>query len=78
MVNILDKKDGQNKMNEAYNIENEINNLRNQLKTQNITNVKEMKYEYQEGVYYMDIIAECEKLADYVLNIDQAEIEKKI
>lgn len=78
MVNILEKKDGQNKMNEAYNIENEINNLRNQLKTQNITNVKEMKYEYQEGVYYMDIIAECEKLADYVLNIDQAEIEKKI
>lgn len=65
-------------INQSYNIENEINNYRNQLKINNMEDVDNKRYNYQDGVYYMDIIAESEKLADYVLNVVQAVIEKKI
>lgn len=65
-------------VNQSYNLENEINNYRNQLKTKNMEAVHDKKYEYQDGVYYMDIIAEFEKLGDYILNVVQAVIEKKI
>ena len=59
-------------VNKSYNIENEINNYRNQLKNQNINDVNNQVYGYQMGVYYMDIIAECEKLGDYVINVVDA------
>lgn len=65
-------------INQSYNLENEINNYRNQLKINNMEDVDNKKYNYQDGVYYMDIVAESEKLADYVLNVVQAVIEKKI
>lgn len=65
-------------INQSYNIENEINNYRNQLKNRNLEDVNSKKYDYQDGVYYMDIVAEIEKQADYVLNVVQAVIEKKI
>ena len=58
--------------------ENEINNYRNQLKIHNVEDINNKKYQYQDGVYYMDIIGEAEKLGDYVLNVVQAVIEKKI
>lgn len=59
-------------VNKSYNIENEINNYRNQLKNQNINDVNNQVYGYQIGVYYMDVIAECEKLGDYVINVVDA------
>ena len=59
-------------INKTYNIENEINNYRNQLKNQNILDVNNKEYDYQMGVYYMDFIAECEKLGDYVVNVVEA------
>jgi phosphate:Na+ symporter len=59
-------------INKTYNIENEINNYRNQLKNQNILNVDNKEYDYRMGVYYMDVIAECEKLGDYVVNVVEA------
>ena len=65
-------------VNPSYNIENEINNYRNQLKIHNVEDINNKKYQYQDGVYYMDIIGEAEKLGDYVLNVVQAVIEKKI
>lgn len=58
--------------NKSFNIENEINNYRNQLKNQNINDIDNHAYSYQLGVYYMDVITECEKLADYVLNVVEA------
>ncbi len=63
--------------NKSYNLENEINNYRNQLKNQNIVDVNNKEYSYQMGVYYMDIIAECEKLSDYVLNVVEASCDIK-
>lgn len=56
-------------VNRSFNIENEINNYRTQLKSQNINDVNDHKYTYAIGTMYMDIISECEKLADYVVNV---------
>ena len=64
-------------VNKSYNLENEINNYRNQLKNQNIVDVNNKEYSYQMGVYYMDIIAECEKLGDYVVNVVEASCDIK-
>ena len=65
-------------INPSYNIENEINTYRNQLKSRNIEDINNKLYQYQDGVYYMDMVSESEKLGDYVLNVVQAVIEKKI
>ena len=62
---------------ESYDLENEINNYRNLLKLKNMEDVNNKKYDYQDGVYYMDIISECEKLGDYTINVMQAVVEKK-
>jgi phosphate:Na+ symporter len=59
-------------LNRAENLENEINNFRNQLKNKNIDDVKENKYDYQASVTYMDMLEECEKLGDYIVNIVEA------
>jgi phosphate:Na+ symporter len=58
--------------NHSFNIENEINNYRNQLKSQNINDVNGHMYTYAIGTMYMDIIQECEKLSDYVVNVVEA------
>ena len=64
-------------VNRSFNLENEINNYRNQLKNQNIVDVNNKLYSYQMGVYYMDIIGECEKLGDYVVNVVEASSDVK-
>ncbi len=59
-------------MNRTLNIENEINNYRNQLKAENIVDINNHKYTYAVGTIYMDLINECEKLGDYVVNVVEA------
>ena len=59
-------------VNRTFNIENEINNFRNQLKAQNIVDINNHAYTYAEGTVYMDLINECEKLGDYVVNVVEA------
>ncbi len=69
------KKVGHNpntKITTSLNIENEINNYRNQLKNQNLQDINAGVYDYQIGVFYIDFISECEKLGDYVMNVVQA------
>ena len=63
---------GDNDANLSFNIENEINNYRNQLKSQNINDVNNHLYTYAIGTMYMNIIQECEKLGDYVVNVVEA------
>ena len=59
MIVVVEKPEHQSiDINKSFNIENEINNYRNQLKNQNILDVNNKEYDYQMGVYYMDIIAE--------------------
>ena len=59
-------------VNRTFNIENEINNYRNQLKSQNINDINNHEYTYAVGTIYMDLINECEKLGDYVINVVEA------
>ena len=59
-------------VNRTFNIENEINNYRNQLKAQNIVDVNNHLYTYAEGTIYIDLVNECEKLGDYVVNVVEA------
>lgn len=64
-------------VNTSFNIENEINNFRDQLKSQNINDVNNHVYTYGIGTIYMDIINECEKLGDYVVNVVEARMGRK-
>lgn len=59
-------------INRTKNLENEINNYRNQLKSQNISDINNHEYTYAVGTIYMDLINECEKLGDYVVNVVEA------
>ena len=55
-------------------IEQLINETRNKLKEKNINDVNEHHYDYSTGTVYMDIINECEKLGDYVVNVVEARL----
>lgn len=78
MITIVEKVEHHSvDVNKSFNLENEINNYRNQLKNQNILDVNNKEYSYQMGVYYMDIIGECEKLGDYVVNVVEASSDVK-
>lgn len=70
------RKDAYN-VNWTFNIESEINNFRDQLKSQNINDVNNHVYSYGVGTIYMDIISECEKLGDYVVNVVEARMGAK-
>ncbi len=58
--------------NRSFNIEKEINNYRDLIKIQNVNDVNNHVYTYSVGSMYMDIINECEKLGDYVVNVVEA------
>ena len=61
---------------DSYRIENDINQMRQRLKNENIRAVNEREYYYAIGTIYMDLINECEKLGDYVVNVVQARFGK--
>lgn len=62
----------------SVNIENEINNYRAQLKEQNINDLNDHKYSYSIGTIYMDLITECEKCGDYIINVVEARMGKRL
>ena len=77
MLNIVSQsEDTSINLTKAQNLEAEINNYRKQLKGRNFNDVDSGTYNYQLGVYYMDFISECEKLGDYLMNVDQAGLTK--
>ena len=61
---------------ETFRIENDINQMRQQLKASNIRAVNEREYDYAIGTLYIDMVNECEKLGDYVVNVVQARFGK--
>lgn len=61
---------------ETFRIENEINAMRDHLKAQNIQSINEHEYDYAIGTMFVDLISECEKLGDYVVNVVQARLGK--
>lgn len=62
----------------SLDIELEINNYRTQLKENNVNDINDMKYDYQTGVNYMDIIGDSEKIGDYAINVVEAHTQVKL
>jgi phosphate:Na+ symporter len=60
---------GERSLIDSYNKEREINNMRNSLRGANVMNINERHYEYQAGIYYMDIISDLERTGDYIINV---------
>lgn len=56
-------------INASYNKERELNNLRNTLRSANVDNINNKHYEYQAGIYYMDLVSDLEKTGDYIVNV---------
>ena len=63
-------------INETIRIENAINELRNSLKSENIRAINDRQYDYAIGTMYSDLVSECEKLGDYVVNVVEARLGK--
>ena len=61
---------------ETFRIENEINDLRQQLKDDNTRAVNDHEYDYALGTMFTDVVNGCEKLGDYVVNVVQARLRK--
>lgn len=56
----------------ATEIENKINNYRDQLRNEHTEAVKNNEYSYQTGICYSNLYAQCEKLADFAINVTEA------
>lgn len=61
---------------DTFRIENDINQMRKKFKEDNIRDINEREYDYTMGTIYIDMINECEKLGDYVVNVVQARFGK--
>lgn len=60
----------------AENCEYNINECRNHLREEHIVNIEGNSYNYLTGVYYMDVLAELEKIGDFLINISQSSVKK--
>lgn len=69
--------DGEKDSEPTMRLEADINNLRNRLKRENIAAVNDHRYSYSLGTAYIDLISECEKLGDYVVNVVEARLGEK-
>ena len=65
-------------MRESIKYELDINEMRNLLRRKNIEDVSNGVYTYQTGVYYMDIVMECEKTGDYIMNVIESVKQHKL
>ena len=63
-------------INESFRIENEINAMRHMLKNENVRNINEQVYDYAVGTMFSDLVTDCEKLGDYVINVVEARFGK--
>ncbi len=59
---------------DTFRIENDINQMRQRMKAENIRDVNDHKYSYASGTIFSDMVSECEKLGDYVVNVVQARL----
>ena len=61
---------------ETNRLERHINELRDHLKAENINSINDHEYDYAVGTMFTDLINECEKLGDYVVNVVEARLGK--
>jgi phosphate:Na+ symporter len=62
----------------AYNAEEQINVLRNNLRDAEIENIELNSENYTTSVYFIDIINELEKMGDFLINISQDLLKYKL
>ena len=55
----------------AYDAEDRINKMRNDLRDEAIEDMDAHTKSYESTVYYMDIVSELEKMGDFMINISQ-------
>lgn len=58
----------------SEDIERRINACRNALKQQNINSLDAQLYGYDKGTVYADLVSECEKTGDYIINVVEARL----
>ncbi len=58
----------------SQDVEYRINACRNILKQQNIQNLDAHEYGYDIGTVFTDLIVECEKTGDYIINVAEARL----
>lgn len=56
----------------AKELEHQINEYRDQLRAEHTEAVKQNQYPYQTGISYSTLYAQCEKLADFAINVTEA------
>lgn len=59
----------------AQNAEHDINEYRNNLKEEHVMNIESSENSYLTGVYYIDLVSECERVGDFIINVSEAIIE---
>ncbi len=73
MQEVLEKQEvSDSDMTDSIKYENRINELRNMLKRRNIDDINDNLYDYKTGVFYTDLITECEHMGDYIINVVQS------
>ena len=65
-------------LNDSLSIEKDINELRNNLRRETVSGVDSHQYSYALGTLYNDIVADSEKIGDYVMNIVEARLGKHL
>ena len=65
-------------LDDSISIENDINELRDLLRIDTVVGVNLHKYSYSLGTLYTDIVADCEKIGDYVMNIVEARLGRHL
>ena len=63
---------------DSLSIEKDINQLRDQLRAETVVGVNSHQYSYALGTIFNDIVADCEKIGDYVMNIVEARLGKHL
>ncbi len=61
-------------LSESISIERRINELRNEMRQRNVSAVDNHEYSYEAGTVFMDMINECEKTGDYIINVLEARL----
>ena len=76
LINVLKGRKDEMSISDTFRIENEINAMRDKLKSENIDAINNQEYDYAVGTIYSDLITECERLGDYVVNVVEARFGK--
>ncbi len=76
-VNMIKVLEGEGDPDESWALENDIDDLRNKLRSQNTMDVDAGKYSFALGTIFVDIVRECEKCGDYVINAVEAKMGKR-